>query len=211
MKRQAVSPALPRHRHKLSRETVAEAQESRILRATAEAVAEDGYRAVTVADIVRRAGVSTKTFYERFADKDAALLAVYDANDAIIARYAASHSLPAGDPRARLHAAVGFALERLAADETFTRLLVVEAVGSGPRIRARRQETFRGVARLIAATLDEAVDEKIIVAYLGGLTELVLQHVSESPARTIPGLLEVACQFTDAVFFPRARARTRRE
>ena len=97
------------------------------------------------------------------------------------------------------------------ATRTFTRLLIVESIGSGARVRARRQETLRGIARRIDRALapshPEGVDEKILVAYLGGLTELVLQHIAERPVHTIPELVPAACAFTDALFFPRARRR----
>jgi AcrR family transcriptional regulator len=209
MTRQAHSQKLPRHRHQLSRETVQNAQQSRILRAAAEAVADKGYRAATVADIVRRAGVSTKTFYEIYADKEAALCAVYDAVDEVIERFTGREVPRHSDPRALLHAAVSFTFARLAADPTFTRVLIVEAVGAGPRIQARRNQAFRRMAALIAEALRPShpagIDEKLIIAYLGGLTELALQHVADAPIHTLPVLTEAACRFTDAVFFPNAR------
>ena len=43
-----------------------------------EAVGEDGYRATRVADVIARAGVSRKTFYEHFDNKQDCLLATYD-------------------------------------------------------------------------------------------------------------------------------------
>ncbi len=209
MSRQGKTEKLPRHRHNLPRDVVRKTQRKRIVRAAADAVADRGYRATTVADIVRRAGVSTKTFYELFSDKEAALCAVYDTVDEIIETYYAEHGAGLGgevEPRALLHAAVAFTLDRLASDPTFTRMLVVEAVGGGPRILARRNRVFRRVAALIAESLRVAGapprDDKLIVAYLGGLTELVLQHLADAPAHTLPVLVEPACRFTDAVFFP---------
>src|SRR5258707_9758454 len=149
MPRQAPLEKLPRHRHNLPRALVHKTQQRRVLRATAEVVAQKGYRAATVADIVSRAGVSTKTFYQLYADKDAALCAVWDAVDGIVARYYESHKgVGGGDPRERLHAAVAFTLERLAADATFTRLLIVEAAGSGKRIQAPRNQAYRPLAAL---------------------------------------------------------------
>ncbi len=221
MARQAASRAdkLPRHRHHLSRDAVEKTQQRRILRATAEAVAEKGYRAVTVGEIVRRAGVSTKTFYQLYAGKEAALCAVYDAVDGVIERYYASHGLPgAGDARTRLHAAVAFALGRLATDATFARLLIIEAVGGGARIQARRNQAYRRMAGLIAESLRgqrrAGIDERLIVAYLGGITELVLQHLADAPASTLGVLVEPVCRFTDALFFsspgPRPRPDVRK-
>src|SRR5215218_10272373 len=52
---------LPRGPHQLAREVVAASQRGRMIEAMAEAVAEKGYPATTVADVVSRAGVSRKT------------------------------------------------------------------------------------------------------------------------------------------------------
>src|ERR1700712_3232206 len=43
----------------------------------AAAVAEKGYAASTIADIVTHARVSKRTFYEHFADKEECLMAIY--------------------------------------------------------------------------------------------------------------------------------------
>src|SRR5207249_11332900 len=53
---------LPRGPHGLAREVVQASQRARMLDAMAEAVAEKGYGAVSVADVIARAGVSRKTF-----------------------------------------------------------------------------------------------------------------------------------------------------
>ena len=50
----------------------------------AQVVAEKGYAATTVADVVERAGVSRRTFYEQFADKEACFLAAYDVGLAVV-------------------------------------------------------------------------------------------------------------------------------
>src|SRR5687768_11081053 len=53
----------------------APSQRARMLEAITRAVAEKGYARVTVADIVGMAGVSRRTFYEHFEDREACLLA----------------------------------------------------------------------------------------------------------------------------------------
>ncbi len=57
-------------RHSLSREFIVEHQRARIIAALAEETVEKGYRAVTVSDIVRRAGIARNTFYENFSSKE---------------------------------------------------------------------------------------------------------------------------------------------
>src|SRR4051794_13367497 len=70
---------LPRGRHAAPREVVAESQRERLLVAMADATAAKGYANVAVADVIERAGVSRRSFYEHFANKEDAFLAAYDA------------------------------------------------------------------------------------------------------------------------------------
>jgi AcrR family transcriptional regulator len=197
--------SLPRHRHKLTRAEVRRAQRQRIVRAAAEAVADEGYRAATVADIVRRAGVSTKTFYELFRDKERAILAIYDGIDAQVdALDAVMKAAAQRPPRTLLHAALVRGLDELAKEPAIARLVAIEALGAGPAVHARRNQTFRKLAGFIAALLPAAVDQSILIAYLGGLNELVVQHLDVTGARALPRLAPAFQRFTDALFFRRA-------
>jgi AcrR family transcriptional regulator len=60
---------LPRGRHKLSAETVRASQRERLLRAMLESVAERGYDATSVPQVVALARVSRNAFYALFEDK----------------------------------------------------------------------------------------------------------------------------------------------
>jgi len=57
-------------RHRTAREAVVASQRGRMLEAMVKAVAEKGYPATAIADIVAGAGVSRRTFYEQFGDKE---------------------------------------------------------------------------------------------------------------------------------------------
>src|SRR3712207_4906070 len=70
---------LPRGSHGLDRGVVEASQRARLLEAVGRAVAGKGYAATTIDDIVRGAGVSKKTFYEHFADKEDCFVAAYEA------------------------------------------------------------------------------------------------------------------------------------
>src|ERR1700683_3587976 len=70
---------LPPGRHGLSRSYVAANQRERMLDAVADIVSFKGYVAMSVEEIVSGAGVSRRTFYDSFKDKEAAFLAAYDA------------------------------------------------------------------------------------------------------------------------------------
>ncbi len=68
---------LPRGPHSLPRDVVVRSQRTRMLRALIEVVAEKGYAATTVADVIGRAGVSRTTFYQQFKDKEDCFLVAY--------------------------------------------------------------------------------------------------------------------------------------
>ena len=59
---------------------------ARLTAGLADAIAEKGYAAATIADVVRHARVSKRTFYEHFADKEACFLALYsESSDELLA------------------------------------------------------------------------------------------------------------------------------
>jgi AcrR family transcriptional regulator len=69
---------LPRGPHRLTTEQVSEDQRRRLLEAMVELASDPGYAATTVADIIGRAGVSRKTFYEHFDDRRSLLIEAFD-------------------------------------------------------------------------------------------------------------------------------------
>ena len=73
-----VGEPLPRGRHKLDPDVVRASQRERLIRAILETVAEQGYEATTVPEVVARARVSRNAFYEFFADKTNCFIAACD-------------------------------------------------------------------------------------------------------------------------------------
>jgi AcrR family transcriptional regulator len=79
---------------------------ARLTEGLAAAIAEKGYAAVTIADVVRGARVSKRTFYEHFADKEACFLALYaETSDELIDLIATSAANAPGSWEARIGAA----------------------------------------------------------------------------------------------------------
>jgi AcrR family transcriptional regulator len=138
--KQATKQALPRGRHKLSREEVTGAQRERMLHAMAEAMAERGYVATPVAEIIRRAGVSRETFYQQFASKQDCFLAGLErAMDGL--RAAMSEALSGdGGPIERFERLLGIYLDALAGDPATARLFLIEVYAAGPDVARRRAE-----------------------------------------------------------------------
>ena len=183
---------LPRGPHSLTRDEVLASQRGRMIAAMAETVAAKGYAATTVADVVARAGVSRKTFYEHFADREECFLAAYDAAvdalfGAVAERVAAGE--PAGDDwRARVCAGVRAYLEALASEPAFARTFLVEVRVAGPRAQARRAEVHDRFVEFLRAqsTLARqdhpwlpAVPDTVYAAIVGGMDEVVSAWVAD--------------------------------
>ncbi len=166
---------LPRGPHSLARAEVLASQRVRMLDAMAEAVAAKGYGAATVADVIETAGVSRKTFYEHFRDKEACFLDAYDAGVEVLM---AAMRARGAEIRPRIRAY----LETLAAEPAFARTFLIEIGAAGPRALARRQR----VHEAFAALSGEADD--LALAAVGATNEIVIRYVSEGRTAELPAL-----------------------
>jgi AcrR family transcriptional regulator len=121
---------------------VTELQRTRLLDATFAVVSEEGYRRMTVRRVSGRAGVSNKTFYDLFSDREDCFLAAFDQAIGELAAVV----LPAyegeqgwvGGIRAGLGALLGFLDE----DPALCSFVFVEALGAGPRVLKHRAGVF---------------------------------------------------------------------
>ncbi|MUL64462.1 hypothetical protein BOO86_08315 [Mycobacterium sp. CBMA 234] len=187
---------LPRHRHGFTRDEVRKSQETRVRVATVEVVADHGYAGASVRQIASRAGISTKTFYELYPDKEAAFLATYAAVDLVVEwmRAAAARARTAAEV---IEAGTRTYLETLASQPAFTQSLVVEAVASTDRIRARRSVGLSDFAGVMVQHLRRvrgpagpdpaptAAEHALLIGALGGVNELVVQHLGSASAATL--------------------------
>ncbi len=111
----------------------------RILSAMVEVASEVGTESATVSQIVRRAGVSSGTFYALFEDREGCLNAVFEEGVAI----ATKHVSAAYDTEAtwvdRVRAAVLALLELLDEERELARLCVGHAVASPAMLMRRGQ------------------------------------------------------------------------
>ena len=128
---------LPRGTHGLDPSLVAASQRSRLLEAAGQAVAEKGYAAATIDDIVRGAGVSKKTFYEHFDDKLGCFLAAYEAaSDELYEHVTAAQDAAEADWPATTRAGIRAYLRWLAAEPALARVFLIEIAAAGPEALA---------------------------------------------------------------------------
>jgi AcrR family transcriptional regulator len=94
-----------------------EAHRRRAVEAMAEAVGEHGYADTTVEDVLSRARMSRRTFYQLFRNREECFLAAYDAAlAAAMERLALAHSRDGRSWAAQVEAALSALFEYLAAE-----------------------------------------------------------------------------------------------
>ncbi len=192
--------ALPRGRHAAAREVVLASQRGRLLEAMAACVAEQGYAATTVAQVIARAGVSRKTFYEQFADKRECFLAAWEVGTDLLLGQMLAAGEEADGWRERLRAGVDAFLEILAAEPDFARSFMIEVLSVGEDALARRAEINERFAAALAETSAQAQAEGAGLgpvppwafrAAAGAAWELTVEHLR---TRGVEGLPELAPQ-----------------
>src|SRR5215218_5008461 len=77
-KRKTETQTLPRGRHGLPRELIVENQRARLISGMIATVAEVGYGKATIANVIKPAKVSRRTFYETFANREDCYRAAYE-------------------------------------------------------------------------------------------------------------------------------------
>ncbi|HEX8754010.1 MAG TPA: helix-turn-helix domain-containing protein [Solirubrobacterales bacterium] len=190
----------PPGRQQLSREFIAQHQRARIIAALAEETAEQGYRAVTVADVVRRAGIARNTFYENFSSKEDCFLAAQD--------YAAEEALrrvveAAGKVetwQGRVHAGLAAFLASVAGSPALARTCFVEALSAGPAAVERYEQSLQAFIPLFrvgrkVSPHGEELPETLEETITGGVFWVVYQRIIGGETERIEELLPELLEF----------------
>ncbi len=136
---------LPPGPHGLPPELVERNQRERLIAAMAEVCAEKGYGSTSVADVTRRAGVSTASFYRQFKDKQDCMLASFEELfERLLAEIERAAAAAEAEERAQVGVRTAAAL--LAADPPAARLLTVEIAAVGLEGARRQHEAIERLA-----------------------------------------------------------------
>jgi AcrR family transcriptional regulator len=133
-----------------------ELQQGRLIAALLDSVAEHGYAAINVGTVIRRAHVSSRTFYDHFEDREACFLAAFD-HTVLRARSLASDAYrqqPGWLEGTR--AALLCLLVLMEEEPRLGRLCLIEAAAAGPRVRKRRSQVLAELAGAIDRARDAA-------------------------------------------------------
>jgi AcrR family transcriptional regulator len=131
------------------RAQVVEIQRSRLLAAAVGTVEELGYARATVARITGRAGVSRRTFYELFGNREECLAAVLDDVVGAIGGEIAAAGVERFAWRERVRGGLWAILSFLDREPALARVCVVQALRGGPVLLERREEILAGLAAVV--------------------------------------------------------------
>jgi AcrR family transcriptional regulator len=200
---------LPRGRHGLSRGAVVSDQRERMLRAVVDAVAANGYNETAVADILERSGVSRRTFYDQFKDKQDCFLHAYEATlSQVMSRVTEAYGRSAPWPD-RIRAGLEALLEFLARDPPVARIALVEVLAAGPKALERYEQAMRGFERFFEAGREESGDElpdNISEAIVGGVAQVLYLRVLKGDAKQLLDGLDELVYFALVPFVGHERA-----
>lgn len=203
---------LPRGRHGLSREFVAQNQRERLLAGLADCLQERGYEGTTVTMIGMRAGVSKSDFYKQFESKDACFVAAYDDSVARIRASVLAACAASDDWAGRVLAGLGVLLEQLAAEPAQAGLVLVEGLRAGRGIYDRYQAAVSSFVPPLregapAPAGGERPPQATDEAVVGGIASLLARRVIAGETTQLPELLPEIAEFALTPYLGAAEAR----
>jgi AcrR family transcriptional regulator len=182
----------------------------RLLDGLAASIGERGYRTSTVADIVRNARTSKRTFYDRFADKDECFLELLRDDIEKLGRRIESAVDPEADWHRQIRQAVEAYVGHIESRPAITLSLIRELPSLGA---AGRPVQRRGLQLLSSLLIDLSASPgfqraelppltpPLSVILLGGLRELTALAVEDD--RPIREIVEPAVDASVALLGPR--------
>jgi AcrR family transcriptional regulator len=141
-------------------------QQTRLLNAAVGVLAEEGVGRVSARRVSARAGMSTKTFYDLFANGEDCFLAVFERAIDELTEVVAPAWAAEDEWVERVRGALIVLLGVLERDPALAKVVFVEALGAGPRVLERRAE----ILDRVAAFVDEGRDGSRVAEVLPSVT-----------------------------------------
>src|SRR3954469_16877636 len=172
------SRRLPSGRHELPRAFVVSNQRQRILHAVMDAVGSRGYGAMRIEDVIAIAGVSRRTFYDHFHNKEEAFLSAYDL---VVEQLTREVGLAFGEADAwprRVSRGLRSFLRQLADEPALAHVCIVEVLAAGPNALARRTAALQRFQAFVDPRRSEGgpplqVSPVAVETVIGGIYEVV--------------------------------------
>lgn len=187
-------------------DTSAESQthRDRLLAGMARVVADKGYPGSTIADVVREAGVSRRTFYEHFESRDECLIALFEAASKGALQVVQGAMDPARGWQSQVEQAMAAYLGCLASNPALLRTLFIEILGLGAPGLAARRRVNESIVEFILTAINEPSAEPVLapdmaLAIVGGINELILREIEQGRAANLQAVARTAATLVRAV------------
>lgn len=205
---------LPRGRHGLSPEFVAQNQRERLITGLTEVLYESGYQKTTVSLIGQRASVSKSDFYKHFSSKDECFFAAYEGAIERIREQvlAACAERPQSEWPLRVRDAIASLLAFLTSEPALASLSLVEGLRAGRGVYDRYQAAVESFVPYLrdgapAAPGGERVPAATDEAVIGGIASLLGRRVLAGEAEKLDQLLPDVLEFALTPYLGATEAR----
>ncbi len=168
-------------------------QRERLFAAMVATVADKGYEATTVADLVELSGVSRSAFYRHYDDKQACFLAAVEAMvEPALQRIGADESAPAGLDRAQQ--AFASLIELIVSQPAAAKMCVVEVYAAGPEGAALIDRSMDSATALAARMLGQVPEREglpleLVRALVGGIQKVIHKRLYRGQEEELTGLV----------------------
>ncbi|OBI84609.1 TetR/AcrR family transcriptional regulator [Mycobacterium sp. E740] len=178
----------------------------RVLDGLAASIVERGYRDTTVADIVRHARTSKRTFYEQFGSKAECLIELLRRNNEELIANIRAAAQPEADWRDQIHQAVSAYVDHISARPAITLTWIREAPALGSAAQPLHRLAMEHLTDMLVdisgnpgfRRADLApISRPLALIVLGGLRELTALFVEDG--RDLRGLVEPAVTASKAI------------
>ena len=182
----------------------------RLLDGLATSIGERGYRETTVADIVRHARTSKRTFYEQFASKEECLIELLRRNNEDLIALIQSTVDSEADWQLQIRQAVGAYVDHIEARPAVTLSWIREAPALGAVARPLHRLAMDHLTDMLVGRTDNAgfrrahispISRPMALILLGGLRELTALFVEDGGE--VSGVVEPAVAAATAMLGPR--------
>lgn len=191
--------------------SVDDAFRDRVLDGLAASIGERGYRDTTVADIVRHARTSKRTFYEQFGSKEECLIELLRRNNEdLIATIQAAVDREA-DWQQQIRQAAQAYVDHIGSRPAITLSWIREAPALGAVARPLNRLAMEALTDMLVDLTDSPgfrraklppISRPLALILLGGLRELTALFVEDE--RDVSGIVDPAVAAATAILGPRA-------
>ncbi|HSH89742.1 MAG TPA: TetR/AcrR family transcriptional regulator [Ramlibacter sp.] len=179
----------------------------RLLEGMAHAVAAKGYPDTTIADIVREASVSRRTFYEHFSTKAECLIALYEAASHNALKVLREAIDPTHEWETQVESALTAYLGCMTQNPVLMRTLFIEILGLGQEGLQSRRRMNQEIADFILQVVNgeaghkrtEPLSRGMAMAVVGGINELVLEYIESDRVAHLQELVGPSSELVRAV------------